>query len=202
MTPMLAFLLSLALAAGAASAPDSTQDPRLRARLDPATARSVEQLIDSARTRMLPIEPLIQKALEGNTKGAPGPRIVAAVAALLDGLGQARLALGIPATADELQAGVLWLRAGGGADRLRRIREAAPDRPLAVPIAVSAELLGRGWPAAEAAEALERLFRARVPDAGFLSLRTGVNDAIRGGSGLVPAVRAEVARLVPDGARP
>ncbi|MCC7133683.1 MAG: hypothetical protein IT352_13575 [Gemmatimonadales bacterium] len=176
-------------------------EPRLRARLDSATARAVEAIVDSARIRGLPTEPLIQKALEGRTKGAAGDRIVAAVGILLDGLGRSRQALGSAAGADELQAGALWFRAGGTAEQLGRLRHAAPGRSLAVPIAVSAELLTRGWPPDEATLLLERLFRARVSDAAFLSLRIGVHDALRGGASLVPAVRAEVARLAPGGNR-
>ncbi len=172
-------------------------EPRLRARLDSVTARTVEAIVDSARIRGLPTEPLIQKALEGRAKGAPGPRIVAAVGILLDGLRRAQSALGPGARGDDLLAGSLWFRAGGSPEQLGRLRLAAPDRSLAVAIAVSAELLTRGWPPEEATELLERLFRARVSDSAFLALRTGVNDAVRGGASLVPAVRAEVARLVP-----
>ena len=173
----------------------SAQEPRLRARLDPVTASRVERLVDSAKKSGLPAEPLIQKALEGQTKGAAPDRIVVAVTSLLDGLGQARQGLGRSGTAEELEAGVLWLRAGGGVESLARLRKAAPGRVLAVPIAVSADLLTRGWPPTEATDALESLFAARVSDAGFLALRSQVDSAIRGGAKLEPTVRAEVARL-------
>jgi hypothetical protein len=171
------------------------QEPRLRARLDPATATRVERLVDSAKVVGLPTEPLIQKALEGQTKGATADRIVGAVGSLLDGLGKARQGLGPSGSAQELEAGVLWIRAGGGVESLERLRKAAPDRQLAVPIAVSADLLAKGWPPMEATAALETLFAANVSDAGFLAFRNQVDSAIRNGAKLEPTVRAEVARL-------
>lgn len=171
------------------------QDPRLRARLDTATQRAVEQLTDSARRVGLPTEPLIQKALEGETKGAPGNRIVAAVAALIGDLARARQGLGADAAPEELQAGVFWLRAGGSVAHLAEVRRSAGGRAVAVPVAVSAELLGKGWPPDEATEALGRLFSARLSDAGFLSLRDQVAAAVRDGAGALPTVRAEVTKL-------
>ncbi len=193
-------MVTLLWVAGLLVAPLQDPEPRLRARLDPATARAVEEVLDAARAKTLPTEPLVQKALEGQTKGAPSARIVAAVEALLRGLDEARQALGASAGADELQAGALWLRSGGSSEQLSRMRRAAPNRSLAVPIAVSSELLARGWPALEAGPALERLLEARVSDAAFLSLRAGVDAAVKGGGSLVPAVTAEVTRLA--GRRP
>jgi hypothetical protein len=186
---------ALQIAAGALG---HAQDQRLKARLGLPTAAAVAQLVDSARRLDLPTEPLIQKALEGQTKGAQSDRIVAAVASLLTSFTQARSALGAVATAEDLRAGVLWLRAGGSGAALARVRAAAPGRSLTVPLAVSAELIGRGWPPSEAAATLEQLFRARLTDADFLTLRAGVETAVRGGAGFVPAVRAEVARLAPS----
>jgi hypothetical protein len=193
-------MVMLLWVAGLLVAPLQDPEPRLRARLDPATARAVEEVLDAARAKALPTEPLVQKALEGQTKAAPSARIVAAVEALLRGLDEARQALGSSAAAEELQAGALWLRSGGSSEQLSRMRRAAPNRSLAVPIAVSSELLARGWPALEAGPALERLLEARVSDAAFLSLRAGVDAAVKGGGSLVPAVRAEVTRLA--GRRP
>src|SRR5687768_16147454 len=85
--------------------PLHAQDRRLAERLDPVTATSVQQLVDSARAHQLPSEPLVQKALEGSTLGAGGDRIRTAVGALLGQLGRARDALGPGATEAELTAG-------------------------------------------------------------------------------------------------
>ncbi len=179
----------------ACSARLEAQDPRLRSRLDAVTVRAVDQLTDSARRIGLPTEPLIQKALEGQTKGATGDRIAAAVAALLGDLARARRGLGAGASAEELQAGVLWLRSGGNEAHLAQVHRSAGGRGVAVPVAVAAELLGKGWPPDEATDALGRLFSARLSDAGFLSLRDQVAAAVRDGAGVLPTVRAEVTRL-------
>ena len=47
----------------------TSRDPRL-GRLDPDTRAGVSAVVDSARAVGLPTEPLIQRALEGATKGA------------------------------------------------------------------------------------------------------------------------------------
>ena len=173
------------------------QEPRLRARLDPPTAMRVETIVDSARRMSLPTEPLVQKALEGESKGAPPDRIVSAVGSLLDALSLSRIGLGAGATGEELVAGALWIKAGGQADDLATLRQAAasPDRALVVPIAISADLVARGWPRAEAFASVKTLLVARLSDADFIALRDRVDQAVRSGSRLVPAVRAEVARL-------
>src|SRR3712207_5038973 len=85
--------------------PATAQDPRLAARLDSTTRVEVESVLAVARRRGLPVEPLVQKALEGSSKGASGPRIVAAVETMLGDLGRARDALGDQVTAGELVAG-------------------------------------------------------------------------------------------------
>ena len=185
----------LAAAIVASSGPLSAQEPRLQARLDPATAVRVEQLVDSAKKIGLPSEPLIQKALEGQSKGAAGDRIVVAVGALLDGLALARTNLGPGSVSEELVAGALWIRAGGGVPELAGFRRTAPKRILAVPIAISADLLARGWPAKQASETVRALLRTDVTDGDFLALRDRVDRAVRGGAKLDAAVRTEVARL-------
>lgn len=172
------------------------QDARLRARLPTDLAQQVERLVDSARAAGLPVEPLVQKALEGQTKGAAPERIVAAVRALGRALGESRQGLGAGSSAEELQAGILWLRAGGTVPMLAGLRDAAPDRSLAVPLVVAAEFLSRGWPVGEAAETLGRLVGARVSDADFLSLRRNIDAVTRQGGAMVPALRSETSRLV------
>src|SRR5260370_12436450 len=82
----------------------AVQDPRFE-RLDPDTRLAVVAVIDSARADGLPVEPLIQRALEGATKGAPEARIVAAVRRLTGDLGIARSALRTDATGPHLEAG-------------------------------------------------------------------------------------------------
>src|SRR5712691_7045290 len=110
-------LLGATLLATAAAA----QDPRLE-RLDPRVRPLVAVVIDSARAAGLPTEPLVQRALEGAAKGAPGALIVSAVQRLAADLGRARTALGPGATPPEVTAGAAALRAGAGSALLAKLR--------------------------------------------------------------------------------
>src|SRR2546425_2398403 len=114
-------LLGATLIATAAAAQDQRLD-----RLDPSVRPLVASVIDSARAIGLPAEPLVQRALEGATKGAPSDRIVAAVRRLVADLGQAREALGPTTTPADLEAGAAALRAGAFPKVLAQLRRARP----------------------------------------------------------------------------
>lgn len=133
-----------------ASRTAAAQDPRLARRLDATAQAQVAALLDSARAAGLPLEPLVDRALEGASKGAPADRIVAAVRKLAADLAAARDALGGGAVA-ELEAGASALRAGVSPAALARLRESRPKEPLTVPLAVLADLVARGVPADTAA---------------------------------------------------
>jgi hypothetical protein len=160
--------LELLLRSPAAAA---AQDPRLEARLDSTTRARVEAALASARAGGLPTEPLVQKALEGATMGAPGGRIVRAVETLRDNLRGARGALGSGATESELVAGAASLRAGVPGASLRELRATRPDQPLAVPLAVLTDLIARGIPMSTAEASVMALARDGGGDADFLALR-------------------------------
>ena len=69
-----------------------TDDPRLL-RLDERTRAAVSAVVEGARREGLPTEPLIDKALEGASKRAPGPSIVNVVKSWVADLRRAREAL-------------------------------------------------------------------------------------------------------------
>src|SRR2546426_5132273 len=126
----------------------ATQDSRLE-RLDPDTRSAVAAIADSANGIGLPVEPIIQRALEGATKGASGARIVAAVRRLALDLGTARSALGTSASAPELEAAVAAPRAGATPEVLVHLPGVRrPPPPLAPPALASPAAGGR--PAARA----------------------------------------------------
>ena len=175
---------ALLLAAG----PLHGQDPRLEGRLDAETRRAVLALADSARVAGLPVEPLIQKALEGESKGADGARIVAAVRALLGRLHAARAALGRTAGDADLVAGAAALYVGVAPDRLERLRNASSGAPLALALVALADLVQRGVPPDTAATAIEALARARSGEGEYRMLRQLVEQDIR--TGAAPAAAA------------
>ena len=178
---MLAMLLVLTQVA--------VQDPRLE-RLDPETRSLVVSVVDSARAAGLPSEPLIQRALEGVTKGAPSPRIVAAVRRLATDLGTARGALGTQATAPELEAGVAALRAGADPQVLTKLRDARRP-PLTMALAVLADLVTSGVPI-DSASAVVLALAPRARDADLVEFRRAVERDISLGAppGAAASVRA------------
>jgi hypothetical protein len=157
--------------------PAVAQDPRLAARLDAVTLPKVEALLTAARRRGLPAEPLVQKALEGASKGAPGPRIVSAVEAMLGDLGRAQEGLGRRATADELVAAAAALRAGATLGMVDQLRRTEPDGGVAVPLAVFADLVAGGMTVDAAWHSVEELAQRGGDDEEFLDLRERLRPA-------------------------
>lgn len=164
----LAALLATGLARGAAA-----QEPRLAGRLADADRARVEALLDSARLAGLPVEPLVDRALEGATKRAPGDRIVTAVGRLFGELRAARDALGLTASAAELTAGASALRAGARPDNLRRLRTLRSDQPVTAAAGALADLVALGVSPDSAAEAVLEL-ATEATDADYLAFRRNV----------------------------
>jgi hypothetical protein len=165
-----ALLAALTLATRVAA-----QEPRLE-RLDSAARAPVAALLDSARIAGLPAEPLIQRALEGTTKGAPAERVVAAVRRLATDLGRARAALGLAADPLELEAGAAALRAGASPEVLAHLRRAR-HQPLMVPLAVLADLVASGVPVDSAAAAV-LVLAGSARDADLVEFRRAVERDI------------------------
>lgn len=153
----------------------TAQDPRLD-RLDPAARSAVAAVVDSAHNVGLPVEPIIQRALEGATKGAPPARIVAAVRRLAVDLGTARTALGTSASEPELEAAVAALRAGATPDALVRLREVRRP-PLTIALSVLADLVASGVPADSATAAVLAL-APKARDADLVEFRRAVERDI------------------------
>ena len=183
-TLLVALLLSLPNAARA-------QVQRLAGRVPEPARTQVAALVDSATAAGLPGDPLVNKALEGASKGADGARIVAAVRSLAARLRDARAALGASASEAELVAGAAALRAGATPAFLARLRRESPREPLVLPLAVMADLVARGVPADTAAGSVLALVRAGVRDADLVAFRQDVERDIALGAagGAAAAVR-------------
>ena len=157
------------------------QDARLDARLDARTRDAVVALIDSARGEGIPSEPLVQKALEGASKHADGPRILTAVRMLAGELGDARAALGPSSTDAEVIAGASALHAGIAPAALSRMRASRAHGSLTVALAVLSDLIARGVPSDTATTVIAALAGAGAPDADLLRFQQGVErDIARG----------------------
>ena len=145
-------------------------DPRL-ARLDPRTRVEVARVIDSLARAGVPTEPLIDKALEGQAKGAPGPRIASAVRAWGGDLARTRTALGTTAGEPEVVAGASALRAGVTLAALHDLALARGDQDLLVPLTVITELTATGVTPADAAAAVIQVARSGGNDADFREIQ-------------------------------
>jgi hypothetical protein len=174
-----------------AAAQDTTArsiDARLESRLSADARTPVRAIIDSARSRGLPVEPLVSMALEGASRGAPAARIASAVSALAGRLDAARGALGGEATETELVAAASAIRVGVPASMLRDLRRSQPERSVALPLVVLADIVQRGVPVDTASSVIMSLSRAHMPESEFHSLRQAVMQDI--GSGANPAAAA------------
>ncbi len=167
------------------------QEPRLVGRVpDPARAQ-VDAILDAARTRGLPIEPLVDRALEGAAKGAPPATIVAAVNRLRDELVVVRGAFGETASTAELTAGTSALRAGAATGDLARLRRLRSGQPLTVAAAVMADLVAAGVPADTAVGAVLALAH-NADDADYIAFRRNVQRDIELGASPAAALAVRI----------
>ncbi|HEX5438289.1 MAG TPA: hypothetical protein VFW98_14130 [Gemmatimonadaceae bacterium] len=167
------------------------QEARLDGRVDAATRARLTVVLDSAHAAGLPADPLVNKALEGASKGATGDRIVAAVRRLAADMTRARTALGAASTA-ELVAGAAAIHGGADPALLNRLRTQRPGASLEVALAVLTDLMARGVPADTATRAVVALVGTRARDAELVAFRRNVEEDIALGA---PAAAATVVRL-------
>lgn len=169
----------------------SNEEARL-ARLDSTTRVAVVALVDSARRLRLPTEPLVDKALEGEKKGADGNRIVSAVRGLSAELREARASLGAGASADEITAAANALHAGVPMRDLARLRAAAQHAGRAritLPLTVGTDLIARGVPVATASDVVLSLVRAGIRDSEFTLFQRNVRLDIERGADAATAAQ-------------
>lgn len=177
----------LATVASVAAVPTHAQEPRLEGRLPQPVLEEVSALLDSARRAGLPTEPLVDRALEGVSKGASGDRIVAAARRLFTDLSHAREALGVSSAPEEIAAGASALRAGAAADDLRRLRRARPGESVTVAVAVLTDLVAVGVPPDTAFAAVLALSDV-ADDADYIAFRRNVERDVALGASPVAAL--------------
>jgi hypothetical protein len=204
-----------ALLLGALAVPAGAQAPgadqRLAKALDGETYAAVTRVITSAKAQALPVDPIVDKALEGAVKGAPPVRIRSAVVALADRMVVAKDALSPPnPSVAEIGAGAEALGKGVPRATLRTIRLAGGDRSVAVPLGVLTELVARGVSVRRASEQVVALVRSGassqqlaalsdevrkdvetgIDPGAALDIRTrGLLPLLPGSSGLAPALK-------------
>jgi hypothetical protein len=180
-------VLVLALGTGSVSAQSSVES-RLANRLDAHTRSSVVAIIDSARAASLPVEPLIDKALEGAAKRGSAQSIISAVRTFYVQLGEAKRALGTGSTELELLGGAQAIRAGIPVQQIERLRRARSGVQIATALTVASDLVSRLVPVDTAVSVVASLVGASATDDQLLAVRGDIEADIVGG--LPPAVAA------------
>jgi hypothetical protein len=171
------------------------------------TMKVVTALMDSARAEGLPADILLQKALEGATKGANEQRIREAVRALLNRLRLARTVLGRDASEPELSAASGAIYAGVDTSDIGRLGElqsrrvaagASGERTLTAELVVLTDLISRDVPVDAASHVVIGLAEANVGYDEMLEFRNAVERDIRSGTVPVQSAFRRAKRIVPS----
>jgi hypothetical protein len=174
----------------AAQAPDVAA--RLVGRVPPEVASAVASIAASAAERGLPVEPLVQKAIEGGAKGKPADRVIAAVRALSDQLAAAADALrsGGRPDADVVEGGAYALGAGLGVKQVQQLARAShPPYDAALTLRVAATLAALGVPPQNTVDLLEGAISAGQSPSELLDLPGEVQAGVA--QGATPAQAAQ-----------
>jgi hypothetical protein len=160
--------------------------------LDSATQAAVGRELGRARTRGLPLQPLVAKVREGQIKRAAPERIRVAVSALATRLDSARSALGSTSNAAEIVAGADAIAAGVDLGSLRAVRLAGGARDLAAPLGALAQLVASGVETRRATQMIVELLRKDAGPRELLAFGNAVETDVGAG---VPAEESALFRL-------
>jgi hypothetical protein len=167
---------------------------RLGGRVSPQITSLVEELGTAAAARGLPIDPLIQKAIEGSAKGIPSERVATALRLVAMQLDTAAAALrdgGAALASDTLAiaAGEFAITAGlSKSDITALARTGANAAALTVGLRVAGTLAALGVPPAEDIALVSGALRSGEPASSLLLLPATVQSEI--GKGATPAQAA------------
>lgn len=184
------FAVPLSLLAMQQQSPAITQ--RLDGRVPAAVASLVQQLGTAAAARGLPVDPLIQKAIEGSAKGVPAERVATAVRQVVMQLDTAAAALregGVTMDTLVVAAGAFAINAGlSGHDLTALARIGAATPALTVGLRVAGTLAAMGVPPAENIGLIGVTLRSGQPAADLLLLPSHVQSEVA--RGVTPAQAA------------
>lgn len=185
---------------------------RLAGRVSPDIAALVNELGAAAAARGLPIDPLIQKAIEGSAKGIPPERVATAVrlvAMQLDTAAGALRNAGAAFAADTvaIAASAFALTAGlTSRDIAQLARSGGPAPDVIVGLRVAGTLVAMGVPPGEAVTLVGATLQAGRPAGELLALPGRVQAQMAQGvgpaqaaAGLARAAAAQTRRGPPPG---
>jgi hypothetical protein len=168
---------------------------RLEGRASATVVRAVQGIAQDAAARGLPVEPLIQKTLEGSAKGVPAERVVAAVRLLAARLDEARSALreaGIATPSPQaLEGGAYALNAGLNARQVRDLgRVSQPPYEPALTLRIAATLTALGVPAPQGVQLLRHMIEGGRTPGELLDLPNELQVSMARGASAVEAAEA------------
>lgn len=159
---------------------------RLAGRVPPQIASLVEELGTAASARGLPIDPLVQKAIEGSAKGVAPERVATAVRLVAMQLDTAAAALrdgGPISDTLAIAAGEFAITAGlSRSDITALARTGADAAALTVGLRVAGTLAALGVPPAEDIGLVSVALRSGEPASSLLSLPANVQAAMANGA--------------------
>ena len=187
MTRLYGLLIGLALPASVLHAQQAIAE-RLAGRVSPEIAVLVQELGSAAARRGLPVEPMIQKALEGNAKAIPTERVASAIRGVVAQLDSAAAALrdaGVASPVDtlEIAAGGFAITAGlRGRDIAELARTGRPTSDVIVGLRVAGTLAAMGVPREETVKLVGTSLRAQQAPGELLALPGRVQSAMARGA--------------------
>ena len=156
---------------------------------DVPARRAVREILESAPSRGIPVEPLLTKVREGVAKSSTPERIHDAVRLLSGRLETARVALTPVYSVAELTAGAGALQVGVTPASLKELRALSPGDPLTVPLGVLTEMIADGVPARMAATRIAALVKKRAPSEMLVQLGEQIRADVA--SGIAPKTALE-----------
>jgi hypothetical protein len=185
---------------------------RLAGRVPPDIAALATELGTDAARRGLPIDPIIQKAIEGSAKRVPAERVGAAMRLVVTQLDAAAAGLRdgnavLSADTVAIAAGAFALTAGlSGRDIATLARSGSPPAQVIVGLRVAGTLVALGVPASETVTLVTERLRAGRPAGELLALPGQVQAEVAKGhtpaqaaAGLARAAAAQAAHGPPPG---
>jgi len=160
---------------------------RLDRRVSPEVQRAVRGIAADAAAHGLPVDPLVQKAIEGGAKGVPGDRVIAAVRALAGRLAEAKEAVseaGVAApSGDVVEGGADALNAGLSKGQVGElVRVSRPPQDPALTLRVAATLAALGVPATQALQLVQGMISAGRSPSDLLGLPGQVQAGVARGA--------------------
>ncbi|HEY4129301.1 MAG TPA: hypothetical protein VGM50_01695 [Gemmatimonadaceae bacterium] len=186
------------VAAAMLASPLRAQDSMAFLGGDRETATQVARIVESARSQGLPTDPIISKAQQGALFHSAPARIVSAAKAVARRLESARAALAPSPTPADIAAGENALSIQGVSTKeLRAVRAVSPNKPVAVPIGVLAQLVASGVSASDATSIVTELMQRGASNVQLVALGSDVNADVAAGTRADAALGVRLNGLVP-----